>query len=251
MSQITHRNATAGHTGEDMAKILAGAESLCRAVAGRDFGESPLYVVRQSTLPADHYAGLHHYAFTTPSLDLYLREHIPDYRGRGPCVVVNDVALAEDFDPLDWDYVVPAHLLHEAAHILDRPALVADRTGVDPNKLLFESLLIADATKRPPPADLPAYYGHEASFIRIVLHLCHRAERSGVSIAPAAICAGRRYGLSHASDYQDALGDEPIRGANMLFREIAAMDPPHEFVRLCRDDLVAYHQRFSNRGVFA
>jgi len=65
-------------------------------------------------------------------------------------------------------------------------AFFEDRTGVDPNRLLFESLVVADCTRRPPRDDLPAYYGHEAGFIRIALHLCHRAERAGVSIAPAA-----------------------------------------------------------------
>jgi hypothetical protein len=59
---------------------------------------------------------------------------------------------------------------------------------------------------------------------------------AGADIAPAAICAGHRYGLSHASDYQDALGDEPTRCANMLFSDIRATAPPPAFARLWNED---------------
>ena len=119
------------------------------------------------------------------------------------------------------------------------------QVNVDPNRLLFESLVVANCTRRPPRDDLPAFYGHEAGFIRIAFHLCHRAERAGVSIAPSAICAGHRYGLSHATDYQDALGDEPARCSGMTFRDIAAIPPPHALLSLWCDDEVAYHKRFS------
>ena len=191
-------------------EIIQRAERLCYAVAGRDLGDTPLYLVRQSTLPNGQFAGQHHYAITTPSLDLYLREHIRDYRGRGPCMLLNDLGMAEDWDGEDLAYLVLTTTLHELAHILDRPALFADRSGVDPNKLQFESLVVADAIKRPARSELPAYYGHDDSFIRIAVHLCHRASLAGVGIASTAICAGRRYQLSHASDYQEALGDEPL-----------------------------------------
>jgi hypothetical protein len=141
-------------------------------------------------------------------------------------------------------------VLHELAHILDRPALFEDRIGVDPNRLLFESLVVADCTKCPPREDIPHYHGHEAGFIRIALHLCHRAEQAGIAIAPAGICAGHRYGLSHASDYQDALGDEPARCTDMLFRDIAATDLPPAFTRLWAQDFVSYHNRFPHlKGV--
>lgn len=196
MSQLTQQDATAGHTLAHVGILLARAKWLCHTVATSDLGETPLYVVRQSELPTGTFAGDHHYAFTTPSLDIYLRDHILDHRGRGACMLINDLALVDDYDPEDLQFVVPALVLHELAHILDRPALFEDRTGVDPNKLLFEALIIANATKRPPRDDLPAYYGHGASFIRIVLHLCHRASLAGVCIAPAAICGGLRYRLT-------------------------------------------------------
>src|SRR5690606_4370689 len=71
MSQVTHQNATAGHPGDDMAKTLADAEALCRAVAGRDLDGIPLYLVPQSILPPECGSGDHCYAYTLGSLDLY------------------------------------------------------------------------------------------------------------------------------------------------------------------------------------
>jgi len=244
MSHLTHENATAGHPGGDGAKILADAEGLCRAVAGRDLGETPLYVVPQSSLPPECGSADYAYGYTTPSLDIYLAPHIPDYRGRGPCMVINDIGLAEDYEPADIEYVTQACVLHELAHILDRPALFEDRSGVDRNKLLFESLVVANVTQQPSRKDIPLYFGHGRSFIRIALHLCHRAEQAGVRVSSAAICAGHRYGLSHATFYGEALGDEPARSVEMTFRDILATKPPHAFSQLWTVDFIAYHQRF-------
>lgn len=244
MIHVPEENATAGRPGDDMAKILADAEALCRAVAGRDLEGIPLYLVPQSILPPQCGSGDHCYAYTTPSLDLYLRDHIRDWRGRGPCMVINDAGLAEDYDGEDLAYRTQTTVIHELAHILDRPALFADRTGVDPNKILFESLVVAKVGERPQRDDIPLYFGHGHSFIRIALHLCNRAVQAGVHISPAAICAGHRYGISHAICYRDALGDEPQCCAAMLFREILATKPPVAFAKLWTEDIVSYHQRF-------
>jgi len=244
MSHVTHQSATAGHLGDEVGKILADAESLCRAVVGRDLGETPLYIVPQSSLPPDCGAGDHCYGYTTPSLDLYLADHISSYRGRGPCMVINDLALAMDHHPDDIEYVVPAFVLHELAHILERPALFEDRTGVDPLRLKFEALVVADVGQRPVRNDLPAYFGHEAGFIRIALHLRYRALRHGVSIAPGQLCAGYRYGLSHARRYVDALGSEPARLIDASFTNIRTTKPPPAFSSLWCDDFIAFHQRF-------
>jgi hypothetical protein len=227
-----------------MAKILADAEALCRAVAGHDLAGVPLYIVPQSILPPECGSGDHCFAYTLASLDLYLARHIPNYRGRGPCAVINDRAMAEEFRGDDLAYRTHATVLHELAHMLDRPALFDDRAGVDPNRLLFEALIVADVTNRAPREEIPLYHGHEARFIRIALHLCHRAQQVGFDIRPGEICAGYVYGLSPASRYLEALGDEPARCAGMSFRDIRASQPPHAFSSLWCDDFIAYHQRF-------
>lgn len=244
MNQDRKQNAPVANVGESVANLCRAAESLCRAVAGRDLGGAPLYIVAQSSLPPECGSGDQCRAYTTPSLDLYLADHIPNYRGRGPCMVISDLVVAHDFEPADLPYVVSTLVLHELAHILCRPALYDERPGVDPELIEFESLAVADAVASPPRNDLPAYFGHGAEFIRVALHLCHRAERCGVVIPPSAVCAGHRYGLAPALEYQDALGDEPERLAYLLFRDILASLPPHEFTHLWTTDVFEYHERF-------
>ncbi len=216
------------------------AERLCRRVAGPDLAGAPIYIVCQSSLAHDFGRAAGCEAYTTPSLDLYLADHISSYRGRGPCMVINDLALRED-NTNDFGYWFSALVLHEMAHILERPALFADRTGVDANKIKFEALCVADATDEPEPpvkaTATPRYLGHEAPFIRIVLHLCHRAARAGRRIAPSAVFNCRQYGLSRPERYAAALADEPRRFANRLFRDILAAEPPSAFTNLWHDDV--------------
>ena len=83
--------------------------------------------------------------------------------------------LEAELHPDDFEYVVLATVLHELAHILDRPAPFADRTGVEPELLQFERLVVADVSRRPVRMDIPAYHGHGDAFIRLALHLRHRA----------------------------------------------------------------------------
>lgn len=224
-----------------IAESLHQAEELCRAVASLDLEGVPLYIVPQSILPPECGSADYAYGYTCGSLDLYIRDHIPGYCGRGPCMVLNDMALGQMFEPEDVAYLLQIHALHELAHVLDRPALYDDRTGVDPNKLLFETLVVADVTQRPQREDIPPYHGHEAGFIRIALHLCHRAAVAGFDVRPGAICAGYRYGLSPAACYLESLGDEPARCAEMLFRDIAETTPPQAFSSLWCDDYIKHH----------
>lgn len=229
---------------ETIQEHIVRAEALCQTIAGRDLADAPLYVVAQSSLPPEWGKADRSYGYTTPSLDLYLADHIPNYRGRGPCMVINDLAISEDCDAEDLGFIVPGFVVHELAHILDRPAPVADRTGDAPELIKFESLVVATADSRPPRIDIPAYFGHADTFIRIALHLRFRAEQAGVYLSPAQLCAGYRYGLSHAQRYADALGDEPEQMADSLFRDILALDPPQAFSSLWCDDFIAYHQHF-------
>jgi hypothetical protein len=144
----------------------------------------------------------------------------------------------------DFEYVVQSVVLHKLAHVLMRPTLFEDRPDLSPERLLFETLLVADALKRDPPSDRPAYDGHESPFIRVALHLRHRAEAAGVSIAPALVCPCWRYYLSLADRYAEALGDEPARMAGALIHDILAARPPPAFLRLWNEDVVAYRERF-------
>lgn len=231
MSQHPPQDATGGHPCDDSADPWQQAERLCRTVARQDLAGVPLYILPQSQMTID-LGTAHHYAFTTPRADLMFRDQIDPWLGRGPCIVVNDVVLAEDIDPIDLTYVTLNCVLHELAHILDRPALYAEESGDTPERMQFARLVAIDALSRPPRVDLPAYFGHEASFIRIAIHLAYRATLAGFDTKPAGIFHGHRHGLSSAACYEEALGDEPQSMASLATREIKTIQPPADFSKL-------------------
>lgn len=239
MNQPDLQSATGANVGETVATLCRRAESLCRWVAPRDLTGRPVYVVPQSAVAetlglADACDG-----YTTPSLDLYLRDAIgPAWRGRGPCLVVNDLVLTADV-PEDLEPYFLATAIHELAHILERPCLFRDRPQAEPNRLTFEALVLARIVTEtlPEAAQAAEILSHGDRFIRAALHLCHRAARVGEPIALPLVCAGWRYGLSHAYAYRAALGDEPTRLADAAIRDVLATPPPEPFARLWVDDL--------------
>jgi hypothetical protein len=240
VSQERQQNATWANVGERVAKFCADAEVLCRRIAPRDLGDTPLYVVPLSRINSILGGPSVCDGFTCPSLDLYLRHDIgSSWRGRGPCMVINDLQF-DDEEPADVELALFATVLHELAHILERPRLFHERTNVEPARLLFEAIVLAAYVQDPPIENMPERMplrDHGERFIRAALHLCHRAEAAGVCIGPALVCPNRDYGLSHANAYQAALGDEPVRLADAGIRDVLAGPPPEEFSRLWADDL--------------
>ncbi len=225
----------------DFAALVDRAGQLCRAIASRDLGGHELYIIRQSAISAEYGTAEGCEAYTSPCLDLYLREFILNWRGRGPCLVLNDLAMQADVHPEDLEAVVIGNTLHELAHILDRPALYRERRDAEPDRLKFEALVLADEVGQPRPTVAPQpWAGHGASFIRIALHLRHRAREHGVLLLANDLCSGPRYGLSPASAYRAALGDEPDRLAHLKFPEIAGIEPPEPFTNLWASDVAAH-----------
>jgi hypothetical protein len=213
--------------------LIARAESLCRQVAPCDLGDAPLYILPQTGVPANCGGRSTADGFTAPSLDLYLRDVIgPAWRGRGPCMVVNDIDLSDGQpDPIDIESAFCGIVLHELAHILLRPAPFKPRPDAEPAKIAFESLVVGHAVATEPPADaqVEPFAGHEADFIRVALHLRHRADLAGTLVPMFYYCAGTFYGLSHPNRYREALGDEPDRMAGLSIREILATPCPETF----------------------
>lgn len=244
MNQPPEQNATWANVGETVAALCRRAESLCRRVAPRDLAGVPVYVVPQSAAVGLLWQASECEGYTSPSLDLHLRGVIgPGWRGRGPCLVVNDLLLVpsagEDLEP----YFL-ATAVHEFAHVLERPSLFAERRHPEPARLTFEALALARAVAEPPSeAQRRAeVLTHGDRFTRAALHLCHRAERAGVWVPTAQVCGGWKYGLSHAHAYRAALGDEPRRMSDARIRDVLGTPPPEPFARLWADGL-DHHSR--------
>jgi hypothetical protein len=245
MSRVSEQNASVAIVGDLWPDLVSRATSICRTVAGRDLAGLPLYILLQSEVadvmgPENFSDG-----YTTPNLDLNLRSCIGDaWLGRGPCMVLNDVSIADEHFPEDVDIVAMSTVLHELAHILDRPVPVELQTLPSEDRIEFETMVITNAVRheyRPLPV---AYHGHEDAFIRIAIHLHYRATAVGVKTIPNLLCAGRRYGLSHAHRYMEALGEEPIELAHLPFAEITRLPPPDAFIELWHADVRSYHDLF-------
>ena len=178
-------------------------------------------------------------------LDIY--EGVYDPYGAIPRVW--EVSVLKPKDVIASEALRQEDAKEELAHILDRPALYRERRDAEPDRLKFEALVLAGEVGQPRPTVAPQpYVGHGASFIRIALHLRHRAREHGVLLLASALCCGPRYGLSPASAYRAALGDEPTRLADLTFREIAGIQPPTEFTTLWASDVAAH---LSSLGSFA
>lgn len=232
MSQGNPKNATGGLTDAQFLDYLAEAGSLCQTVARGELAGYPLYIVPQSRLVDQFGRAERCYGYTTPSLDLYLFDHLEDWQGRGPCMVINDLAIDEDVAPDAHQELFLNHALHELAHILDRDKLFAEEPS-DLVRLQFERLVLADATKSEPSAG--PQLGHGLSFVRIAIHLVERANRAGYDIRHAGVCHSHRYGLLPVGYYVDSLQCE-LQRAPQCLRELKATKPPTSFTCLCKPD---------------
>jgi len=241
MSHVSDHNASVATGGDLWPDFVARANAVCRTVASRDLAGLPLYIMLQSEVadvmgPENFSDG-----YTTPNLDLNLRSVIGEaWQGRGPCMIVNDVSIADEHFPEDVDVAAMSTVLHELAHILDRPSPVDLQSLPSDDRIEFETMVIANAARhehRPLPTP---YFGHEEPFIRITLHLQFRAALVGVVTIPNLLCAGRRYGLSHAHRYMEAIGDEPADMLQLPFAEITRTSPPESFTHLWLRDVSQY-----------
>ena len=87
--------------------------------------------------------------------------------------------MAEDFDPDDLVYATRAVVLHELAPILDGVVFGDERRVEQVEKIQFGLLVVANATRQLPRSELPPYTGHGLSFLRLFVHLAHRANVAG------------------------------------------------------------------------
>jgi hypothetical protein len=82
-----------------------------------------------------------------------------------------------------------------------------------------------------------SWEGHGLRFIRACGHLAWRARQHGHQYNLRDLGAtGEGYGLSHASHYSQALGNEPRAMADLPIRQILDSPPPTAFAQLWAND---------------
>jgi hypothetical protein len=230
-------------------RLAARAEALCRTVAP-DLAGGPLYVVLAADLPSelrwpDRLEGL-----TTRHLDLILRptlERLGRWRGRGPAMVLSPQAIAADLAelgrPARRRCFAPTFfgiVLHELAHILD--AGLIGEPEPPASLVTFAALALkAELAGEIKPTNGPSatipWRRHEAPFIRLALHLAHRARACGVWLQSADVFDAGEYGLSPTYHYTLALSDEPARLAGCPLADVRTTPSPAAFVELWQADV--------------
>lgn len=233
--------------------LAAQAEALARSVAP-DVATGPFYVVLRPDLPPEYQGGVDGpLALTSRRLDLMLAptlERQRRWRGRGPAILLDPAAIAADAARRPrssrrrvFPAVVIGVVLHELAHIV--VAGPRDDSEPDPDLIQFGRLTLAadlTGTEVPtngPGADVP-WRGHEWPFIRVALHLAHRAAALGVPVAASDVFDARDHELSPTFRYVAALGNEPARLANTPITTISQIAPPDAFVALWQADVRAW-----------
>ncbi len=232
------------------------AEALCLAVAPELRGR-PFYVMLTSDLPAAERSRTTA-GHVSPTMDLYLRPHLGErWRGRGPAMVVHDCLLRDEIaatleeyserlrdvaEPRLWAVGLPNFyrlVLHELGHVFAlggryEPLGTAGQGAIRSNGY---SRLVADIDRRieaDPNLDRQRPYHSPANWLRLVIHLQHRAAALGVAVAPEPT---ERWHCSPFPDYVRALGDEPERFAGLPVAEILQRPLPAEYRRLVLSDI--------------
>lgn len=203
--------------------------------------------------PADSPAA----AWQGPFLDLSYREQIGDaWTGRGVCVGIGARGICDRVDQARgtfsetaawrdrtvWIYFLGA-LLHELGHALSqelnrKPALSNQRYA-ELSKLYLKARRETGYEPDGPKAAVP-FAGHDASFIRAVIHIQHRALRYAARCHLGIIVDSRFYGLSPIEQYAECLGTEPAALDAESFSTIRRIPAPLPFRQLWRDDVTRY-----------
>lgn len=215
-------------------------EELGAKLAPAELADVQVYVLPQSRLPLDMGYDSVCLGYTTGSLDLHLQDVIGrDWRGRGACVVVNDAKLRQE-TPDSYETKFLGTVVHELAHVLERPSPYRPRPDVDADKLRREAAEVVNIVSGPPTNDeeiLP-WFGHEARFIRIAMHLWYRAKQHDLYLFPDEIMVADWYALSPARCYARATEDEAKQTVTATFREICKLPLPEPFRRLWTSDVL-------------
>ncbi|MCE9547386.1 MAG: hypothetical protein K8T25_18095 [Planctomycetia bacterium] len=215
--------------------IIAECHRLAAAVAP----ELPtLYIL--GAPPDGMPAPSHSTAWATPQhVEPFTKAHLESrgaWRGPAPAIVLQlDRLLRECIDPL-------ATFAHELTHCLPaRPIAEPESSAAAVRNGQRYSILWAEL-----PADRfadgpePWHSDHGDRFIRIFIHVCHRAWEHDFKFLAGGCAAGERYGLSHLLKYAAALDDEPQRLMGSTFAEIEATPVPQAFADLWAADVARY-----------
>ena len=176
---------------------------------------------------------------TSPTCDLLLKpwlESADRWRGRQPAVFMADRtirAAIATYCPADADQrfaeYLPALMIHELGHCAQQridlePATETALKAAEGMALI--STLIQESR------DVPPWFGHDAQWIRLTLHLHHRANAFGYRVPEDLLFSGADYSLPEPDQWSHALIGEPEAMASEPIRDVLTFRPPFLFREL-------------------
>jgi len=232
-------------------------ETLCRRIAPGDIAGHPVYVCFASEMPQPLRPSPATWGYTGPALDLAIHHWLSDsgrWRGRGIAIVINDIAINEDVSTLagnDADFRndlyatrILATVLHELAHALSmkldfKPLPVEVAEEIEAKALATTTTWVATSDEHTAELSGPAWLGHEAGFIRALLHVIQRAYRAGIERLPDNLLfVSEHYSLSQLWNYRRALEPEiEAFGQPLTFHDLRQCRPTESFIELWKKDL--------------
>lgn len=229
--------------------IVIGLGTLWRAVAPHESIGRSVYPLPRSWLPRDldaglreagnrHMIGLHFEGISKIASPLFIGRGI-NFEGDGPAFIFDDRELLRSVRRkgesrttrrLGYTSRTIGTALHEIAHSIDESLTqnpeVTHTQALEATREIF-SVGPVTATKGVYP-----WKGHYPRWIRIALHLYHRATSFGIDVSIWEVFTSENYALSNGARYLALLDDEPKRCASMSFAEICKHYPPEPFQRL-------------------
>jgi len=181
-------------------------------------------------------------AFTGLALDVQLEPWLSargDWQGRRPAIFVDDdairkLALEASAEHGGYAAEIERHVLlatvtHEAAHVAQKG--IDTRPMTDEFRELAEaavaySIAAIEDTGRPP------FLGHDWRWVRLAIHLAHKANALGYTFPISFLFSGESYAITEAKNFAYALGREPVNLESESIFEINTFRPPLNFVRL-------------------
>lgn len=213
----------------DTDRLRRKCERAIRTVAPREFLGVPLYILFAADLPRDLRLPVGVCGRTHVHFDMALRSFIKNWRGRGPCMFIDDPET-----PV-------ATALHEIAHVItdDRkpwqsPASAEPEATYGPAEAVGSK-----CGEEPIIVSYLNLYTHDAAFVRIIAHLRRRAsvKWNAGTLPGFGFVPDVRECMSSEFRYDILLASETAGMRNASFAEILAAPYPPQFLERWNADI--------------
>ena len=233
-----------------MAVLLKTLRDELRRAAEGILPEAAVYLCLSSELPSE-LRKRGSLAFSGKNLDIAVKTHLPEWRGRGVAIVVDDTEFVDYLG--EWFAARPMAnkerllraefatiVAHELSHVVSEKWIPApgEPPPVETREIQRREEVSAWAAVALPARDANPWpwCGHGAPFLRLLFHVAYRLRRE-MRWSFDVRFDHELYRLSPSRRYQSAIGDEPERLAHLPLTAIDDTPPPERFRELWQGDL--------------